>query len=216
MRVNANVDARGLLLKMQRGYKKLGYAVANGINDTAKTIQAETRAEVARKFTLRGAKGAFVVRQAAVIKPFASAKAGRPFAEIAVGKRERLLLAQFEEGGKRQPFKGAKVAVPITGGPARPTFESSVVAQLRLSRLRLRPDPRDPRRLIGSQGTYTVPGIGLFQRLGPGRRNSRLVYAFDPDVQLPKRLAFRQLWRQRAEALLDDNIEKHIKKELLR
>lgn len=216
MEIRSSVDARGLLLKLEKGQRKLAYAVANGINDTAKTIQGETRTAVAEAFTLRGSKGEFLKRQAAIVKPFASAKSGRPFAEIAVGRKERLLLGQFERGGKREPFVGKRVAVPITGNPARPTFSSPVVANLRIKRLGLKPDPRRPGQLIGRQNTYTVKDVGIFQRLGPGPRNSRLLYAFDSDVQLPKRVQFTALWRKRAEALLDDNIDRRIKRELLR
>lgn len=215
MEIKTKVDARGLLLKLNNGQRKLAYAVANGINDTAKRIQQDTREEVKREFTLRGQKGAFVLRQAAIVKPFANAKQGRPFAIIQLGKRDRLLLPQFETGGEKKPIKGKNVAVPLTGTPARPTFGASVPKEYQFSQLRLKKQKKG-NRWVGRMDTYLVPGVGVFKRLGPGKRNSRLIYAFDADVPVPKRLAWTALWRSRGERYLDNAIDDRIRKEVVR
>ena len=108
-----------------------------------------------------------------------------------MGQRARLLLGEFEAGGERKPFKGKSVAVPITGGPARPTFESPVLEALRFKALRFRRAPGSrggKKRYVGTLRTYIVPEVGVFQREGPGQ--SKLVYSFEKDVRLKPSLGF--------------------------
>jgi hypothetical protein len=70
----------------------------------------------------------------------------RAWSEIAMeapagrGRFDRRLLGPlFETGGIRTPlWPGAKqIAVPLTGGPARPTFASQITPALTFSRMRL-------------------------------------------------------------------------------
>lgn len=200
MRIAVHVDPALLLLRLRNGEKRLAFAVVNAINDTAKLIQKAERERVEERFTLR--KPDFVLRQAAVIKPFASVGQGRAHAEISVGQKPRLLLSQYEVGGERKPFKGKSVAVPVIGGPARPSFEQPVpeALQFRRLRFRLRPAGATKRRVrksqegqarvrYGEQGTYLVPGVGVFQR-PQGAEGSRLIYAFVQGEELPRKLDF--------------------------
>lgn len=191
-----DVRAAAVLGGLRNSEKRIGYAVVNAINDTAKLIQKEERRRVGRQFTVR--KTDFVMRQAAVIKPFASVAEKRFEARIAVGQKPRLLLSQFEAGGERRPFTpGAQsVAVPITG-TARPNRQSSVPAQLHVKALKLRRIARVGGRrrkkgerapIEGLQGTYVVPSVGIFQRLG--RQRSRILYAFKRGLRLDRRLGF--------------------------
>lgn len=91
MRIDLQIDSAPLVLRLQNGQRRLAYAVVNAINNTAKRIQAVERRRVEEEFTVR--KKDFISRQAAVIKPFANVQQGRPYAEIGVGQKPRLLLS---------------------------------------------------------------------------------------------------------------------------
>ena len=67
------------MLRLRNGQRRLAYAVVNAINNTAKRIQEAERRRVEEEFTVR--KRDFLRREAAKIKPFASVKQGRPYAE---------------------------------------------------------------------------------------------------------------------------------------
>lgn len=126
MILDLQVDTTQLLLRLHNGEKRLAYAVVNAINQTARRIQEAERDRVRREFVVRRVD--FMMREAAVIKPFASVKDARPFAEVAVGDKQRLLLSKFEKGAERTPMTpGAKsVAVPLLGRPARPSIAGPV------------------------------------------------------------------------------------------
>jgi hypothetical protein len=134
MQINLTVDTKQLDQFVGMAPRKLAYACANAINATAERIQADIREHTARSFTLRPKTREFMLRQAAILKPRASVRDGRPFAEISVGQKPGLLLPQFETGGARRPFVGKHAAVPIIGG-ARPTWESSVSPELTFKRM---------------------------------------------------------------------------------
>jgi hypothetical protein len=205
VRINVNIDNTRLLSRMRNAEKRMAFAVVNAINSTALKIQEAEKARVLEDFTVR--KKEFVLRQAAIIKPFASVGKAIPYAEIAVGQKDRLLLSQFEIGGERKPFKGKRVAVPIIGHAARPVFSQPVPKALQFTQLHFtltRPkgvEPAEPgkrrRRTkkskgeavrFGAQDTYLIPGIGVFQR--KGHAASQLLYAFVAGEALPKKLAF--------------------------
>ncbi len=204
MRIDVRIDGTALILKLRNGERRLAFGVAKAINDTALRIQTREVADVRRTMTVR--RRTFIARQAAIIKPFANAKQGRPYAEIAIGTPPRLLLSVFERGGVREPFKGKKVAVPLTGEAARPTFQSSVTPALEFRRLRLsktRPSggltkKGKQRRKRGGLGvrfglehTYQIPDVGVFQRKPGGA--SKLLYAFVKAPRLRPRLRFVEI-----------------------
>lgn len=221
MQITVSIDATRPLALLRNGGKRMAFAVVNALNHTAKEIQAGERAQVKQAFTLR--KPDFVLRQAAVIRGaaggsgFANVKQGRFEVRISVGQRPRLLLSDFEAGGQRKPFKGKNVAVPITGGPARPSFRQSVPDAFTFRGLSLRrvtPRGQQKRRRRtqvkfqasvtrtgkvqwkGAHRTFLLtqtkkaPKGGVFQRVGPGRDDIRLVYSFQPSARLDRRLRF--------------------------
>ncbi len=140
MRIDLQIDSKELVLRLDKGQRRLAYAVVNAINKTAKRVQREEQWHVRSRFEIRQPKFFFGSLErpggvAARISPFASVGKGKAYAEVAVqapagrgafGKRT--LLPLFERGGLRVPTgRGSKrVAVPITGGPARPTFSSQI------------------------------------------------------------------------------------------
>jgi len=221
--VTISIDAAKPIALLKNGGKRMAFAVVNALNNTAKEIQRGERARVQSQFTLR--KRDFVLREAAVIRAaaggsgFASVSQRRFEARISVGQKPRLLLSGFEAGDLRRPVKGKNVAVPITGGPARPSFGSSVpkpftFAGLSLRRVTPRGQQKRKRRTqitlaahISSRGTVQWKGAhrtflltqtrkapkgGVFQRVGPGRDDIRTVYSFKPPSRLDRRLRFIQ------------------------
>lgn len=220
MRISVSVDASQLILKMEKGQKRLAFGVASAINKTALRVQRAERTKVKRSFTVRQEQ--FVLRQAAIIKPFANAKQGRPFAEISVGQRPRLLLSIYERGGTRKPFKGRRVAVPITGSAARPEFDDPVPKKLRFTQLRFRKTrpagftkSGRVRRKPGGKGirfglerTYLVPEVGVFQRGEDGK--AELIYAFEPPPRLKRRLGFVVTARRVATRWFGEEMEREL------
>jgi hypothetical protein len=124
--VHLDYDDSELLQRMRNGEKKTVYVVVNGINNTLLRAQSAIQAHVRQSMMVR--KPEFVLRQAAYISPssFASVPRGQLWGEVAVGQKERLLLAEFEEGGQREPFKGKNMAVAVVGQAARPAWSASV------------------------------------------------------------------------------------------
>lgn len=225
LRIDADVDASGLIRKLALTEKNVAFATVNAINDTLKQVQDLARQNLRDRFTLR--KPDFMLRQAAIIRPFANIRQARPFGEVAVGQKARLLLSTFEEGGEKRPFKGKRVAVPITGSPARPTFGAPVPQEYRVSALRLRKQKAKPRGRAGvetvtsmegvwrgQQRTYMIPDIGIFQRFGPGKADTRLLYYFDSDVPLPRKLGFLAMAKSQGQALFRANLESRLVKEV--
>lgn len=217
MRIDVQIESKDLVLKLDKGHKRLAYAVAQGINDTAKLIQQVEREAVEDEFTVR--KPEFILRQAAIIDPFASPRKGLAYAEIRVGQKKRLLLPQFEEGGPRAPQKGSKsVAMPVVGSAARPSWQQSVPTALRFTRLGLRRRPKpagtadasdgqepEVKIYLGRAGTYQLPGVGVFQRR-EGQKESELIYSFLQGEQLPQKLHFVE----RAKDVADRWFARHV------
>jgi len=219
--VTISIDAAKPLALLRNGGKRMAFAVVNAVNNTAKEIQRGERSRVQSQFMLR--KRDFVLREAAVIRAaaggsgFASVSQRRFEARISVGQKTRLLLSGFEAGDVRRPAKGKNVGVPVTGGPARPTFASSVskpftFAGLALRRVTPRGQQKRKRRTQvtldasftrggkvqwkGAHRTFLLtqtkqaPKGGVFQRVGPGRDDIRMVYSFKPAMRLDRRLRF--------------------------
>jgi len=209
MRIDLQIDSAPLVLRLQNGQRRLAYAVVNAINNTAKRIQAVERRRVEEEFTIR--KKEFIRRQAAVIKPFANVKQGRPYAEIGVGQKPRLFLSAFERGAERKPFtQGARrVAEPVVGGPARPRFTQPVSPELRIRKLRFDRTKTGRRRAgVTRTKTYLVPEVGIFQRVGPAA--TRLVYAFTRGKKLEPRLRFVATAKKESDRWFREEMEKEV------
>lgn len=184
MRIDLQIETLPLFERMDKGQRRLGYAVVSAINATAKRIQKAEFEEVRGAFQIRRPTFFFGTEArpggtAARIKPFASVKQQRPFAEIAVQAPEsrgavsrRTLLPYFEEGGPRPIFTpGARrVAIPIVQQAARPSWPSLVPQQFTFAGMRMvayrggkkvaRPDVRagrQDRSLFGTEGRHALP-----------------------------------------------------------
>ena len=229
MKLTVDVKEASALLVLRNGGKRVAFAVVNALNSSIKAAQKGEQANVDRKFTVR--KSEFVRRQAAVIKlegkgsGFASVGVGRYEARMQVGEKKRLLLSAFEKGGSRRSAmtatgfvpKGKSEAVPVTGGPARPSKQASVPDAFTFTGLRFSKRQAGKGRLVrdfdgskhksrrkasvmgtgdvafkksgtqykGQHRTFILlrtaraPLGGVFQRVGPGRDDIRLVYSFE-------------------------------------
>ncbi len=207
MRIDLQIDSTPLVLRLRNGERRLAYAVVNAINNTAKRIQTAERQRVEEEFTIR--KKEFIQRQAAIIKPFASVRQGRAFAEIGVGQKPRLLLSAFERGEERKPFtSGAKlVAEPVVGGPARPQFAEPVPPELRMARLRFDRTKTGRRRIgVTRTRTYLVPAVGIFQRIA--QEATRAVYLFTKGKRVKPRLRFVQTAEKEAAKWFHEEMER--------
>lgn len=219
-----DVRAAGLLSGLRNAEKRMAYAVVNALNRTAREIQAAERKKIEATLTVR--KKEFILRQAAVIKPFASVKKGIMSATISVGAKPRLLLAAFEAGENRRGQKALRrlgesgVAVPVIGG-ARRNKRSIVPETLWIAKLKLRKYPRaGPKRqgisqprISGLLGTYLVRQVGIFQRFG--KSATRMLWAFVPQVSKAKKFEFiktaLRVADQRFVANLQDEVVKTLK-----
>jgi hypothetical protein len=209
MRINFQIDSAQLVLRLQNGQRRLAYAVVNAINNTAKRIQNAERLRVEEEFTVR--KKEFIRRQAAIIKPFASVRQARAFAEIAVGQKPRLLLSAFERGTERKPFTPAaqRVAEPVVGGPARPRFSQPVTPELRIGKLRFDRTKTGRRRAaVTRTKTYLVPKVGVFQRIA--KVTTRAVYLFTKGKKLAPRLHFVETAEKEANKWFREEMEREV------
>jgi len=150
-------------------------------------------------------------REAAIIKPFASVKQGRPYVEISVGKKPRVLLSLFERGATRKPAtSGARrVAEPVVGGPARPEFRRPVTPEFKLRRLRFDRTSTGKRRAgVVATKTFLVPSVGIFQRIGEGA--ARAVYLFTTGKRLRPRLRFVKTAERVAQKWFREEMEREV------
>jgi len=147
--IDVKVDASNLLLRMQKGQKKLAFAVEHAINKTLLRAQTAVYAHEKKEFIIRnpafffGTPGRLGGVGGRLLK--SSVAKGRAYGEISVGassisSQRRLLLSGFEEGGPRKPATpGAKTsAAPILGRPARPSINRPVPPQYTFQGLNFR------------------------------------------------------------------------------
>ena len=209
MKIDLQIESTQLVLRLQNGQRRLAYAVVNAINNTAKRVQEVERRRVEEEFTVR--RKDFIRREAAIIKPFASVRQARAFAEIAVGQKPRLLLSAFERGAERKPFTPAarSVAEPIVGGPARPQFSAQVTPELRVGKLRFDRTKTGRRRVgVTRTKTYLVPKVGIFQRIA--KETTRAVYLFTRGKKVEPRLHFVETAEKEANKWFREEMEREV------
>jgi hypothetical protein len=200
MRIGVNFDPSQLIAKTAREERRLAFNCAEALNKTALAGQAAIRAHMltifhTRTTTKRNRK--WLLEQ--VKLKFASAKKGLAFAELYLETRQRLLLAAFETGETRQPFVGKNVAVPHAEvARAGGSIAGEVVPALTFKGMKLKEHTtatgkrqfKGAARTFGIQQSKQAPLGGVFQRVGPGRGDIRLVYSFKRAFQLRKVLGF--------------------------
>ena len=208
MLITTVIDIMPLVDATARSQKRLVYSVVQGINATAKKIQEVERAHLATVFTLRTpASKQFMERNVAIIKPFASVKQGKLYADITVATKTRLLLSKFESGEQRPAFKGKLIAQPVAGSPARTSFAAPVAAQYTFKAMKLKAKNviGGGKRYEGAGGTFTVATVGVFVRLGPV---VKLIYGYARTQKLKPQLRWAVTARSTADRWLTENIRK--------
>ena len=194
VKINLNMDVARLITRFERMEKPLVFAAVNTINGTARDIQEAEKDEIKRDVTIR--RPAFTLREIAIIKPFANVKQGRLFAEVSVGRKKRSLLAQLVDGGVKE-HKGKNVAIPVTGGAARPTFQTAqefppLVQQLRFKKPRRKRGGKPGAKVIlqGPDGTFLIPGVAIRKREGD---HIQTLIVYKPVVRIPKTVRWREI-----------------------
>jgi hypothetical protein len=164
--------------------RQKAYAISNSINATMKLIQERQRLKIQEDVTVRKSK--FILRQIAIIKPFARPTVGRMWAMIRIGQKKRLRLSQFEEGGSQHPELGANIAIPIVGG-ARPSQRESVPPGMYLSRLNLHRQGSQLRGTSPMGPVFVIKNRGVFIREGGAIKT---LYRFVASEDIQRRLHF--------------------------
>lgn len=172
MRFDIQIDASALKARTLREQKNLAYSTSQALNAVAKDAQAAERAHLDRTFHLR--RAGFMYRLIKIFQ-FSNARQGIPFVEIGVDGKSRVLLGIFERGGAREPFKGRNVAVPITGGEARPSEMSTIPGEFTFQKMKFRKHvtANGQTQWKGESGTFLIPNVGVFQRTGQLSKTSR-------------------------------------------
>ncbi|MCI0620296.1 MAG: hypothetical protein L0387_01240 [Acidobacteria bacterium] len=192
MKINVKIDTKALKATTQREARRLAFSTAQALNETAKEVQTAERVQLDRTFQVR--KAGFIYRLIKITS-WASARQGRPYAEVAVDNtKKRVLLSTFEEGGVKEPAKGKHVAVPITGEAARPSFASTIEEGLTFKGMKFRKHvtKRGKVQWKGRRGTFIIPDLGVLQRTAGKAKSSiaRVIYSFQNRPKLKAVLNF--------------------------
>ncbi|MFI5244615.1 MAG: hypothetical protein ACHQQR_05265 [Gemmatimonadales bacterium] len=197
-------DPRALVTRTAREEKRLAYNCAEALNNTAKAAQEDMRIRMMQIFQLRATTKRdrhWLLEQ--IKLTFASVKKGVIFAELYVQPRARLLLAGFETGAMREPFVGKDVAVPnVADARAGGSVAGEIQPQFQFGKMRLKAVTviarthadttqfKGANRLFLLKSTKREPLGGVFQRVGPGKDDIRLVWSFHRAFKLREVLQF--------------------------
>lgn len=205
MKIDVKFDTSALRELTPRVQKNLLYSTVQGINDTAKQVQAAERQELAKQLVLRTPNTArFLTNNVAKIT-FASVKQGRVFGEVAINsKSKNLLLSALAVGGvRREPVRGSVIAQPITGAAARPSKSSAVSKPLTFVSMKLK---KVGDGYKGKSGTFTIAGDGVYKRLN--KDEIEKIYDFRREQVIRKELAWVDIARKVVDGNIVDNIAK--------
>ena len=174
-----DVRATGVLFMLRNGEKRMGWTAAAAINKTMDNIQAAQRLQVQRVFNVR--KSEFLKRQAAIIKPRATATS--LWSRVRVGSKKGLLLPLFEAGASRLPQKAVRaagenaVAVPKLGGPARPSIAEIIPEPMWVQRIGLKKRLSSKATKGSGVITFLVPGKAIMRRVvGAAKEAAQVLY----------------------------------------
>jgi hypothetical protein len=204
MKIDIKFDTRQLATTSLREQKRLAYNTAQSINNTGKVAQQKIRDHITQVMRLRSSTKRdrkFILEQ--IKLSFASVKKGQVYCELYIAPKARLLLGAFETGEDREGFVGKNVAIPNpelarVGGQ----FSGGIRKDQTFKALKLKPVRVTPRtktdteqfkganRSFGLKSTSKHPLGGVYERVGPGRDDIRLVYSFHQSFKLHEILHF--------------------------
>lgn len=229
--INVKFEPVGFKEVSEKVSRNIAFSCVQGINDTLKDIQKRERIELAQELMLRTPNSKkFLENQVAKIS-FATlnqnAKGGaRAYGEVYInkvggGKKGGvLLLNALAVGGiKREPAKGSVIAQPITGSPARPSAGSSIAKSLTFTQMKLKKTKtakvggsgtsgagNADVGYKGKNGTFTIAGSGVYQRIGSGKNDIRMIYDYRDRQVIGKELDWYDVANQVIERQLMNNI----------
>jgi len=219
MLIKTRLDISGALALTDLILRKIPYATNNALGRTARELVQVERDEL---------KVEFQVRKQFILNRVQVTKWPRPeslWTQVSINKNVQggeLLLTMFEDGGEKTPEAGSEIAVPLTGGAARPTFAQTVRPSLLYKALGMQRHTTELGKIQykGDRRTFVIPGVGIFQRNSGKRRGSRakpgdasgrdesgatLIYSFKRSVPLRAQMHFvrtaREFVLQRFEAV---------------
>lgn len=192
MHIKTEIDISQVAKLSKTVLRQLPYALNNAITETAKLVVAAGQFEIRRELTIR--KNFLPMR----FKVLQYSRVTNLTAVIGIDANVAgapLLVGFFEEGGEKLPSRGPELAVPITGQPERPVFAESIPSSLQYQNLLIQQGK-------GQKKTFIVPGIGVFQRIGPygrvwnkttrrmetvNKAATQILYAFKASAPLHKK-----------------------------
>lgn len=201
-----SVDATPALNYVANTVRQLPFATATALNQTAKDAQVAIQQSIASQFVLRQPRW---ILQGVKIEQFVK-KSSAQFAITIRLDPSRQLLAKFETGGSKEATDPARpVAIPSSA--IRPAFSLQAPRGLYPSALGLTPyhqiasgfktralhtTARGLVVLRGKQRTFVLDaseGVrvpGVYQRVGPGRHDIRLIWTYRGGIPIPQREFF--------------------------
>ena len=218
MHVQIKTNAAAINRTLAGNIKKMNQAAKAALSKTVLQVQHAERIELNREFTIR--KAAFMRNRVKIFR-FPKATPDGLVAVIGINSKVKgspLLLAAFEDGGKKSPVQGSRIAIPITGGKARPAFRKGVPPSLRIDRLNFHKNKGGIP--VGARRTFILPTrqgeYAVFQR-GPGGRsrgpdlNISPLYIFRNHVPLKKRMQFVKIATDIAEFALPRHFARYMR-----
>jgi hypothetical protein len=178
---SVDVDISQVVRLTEKVIRKMPFVLNDSITEVAKLVVAAEQDQLRKDFTIRKdfLTGRFKVLQ--------YSRTSDLTAIVGIDNNVQgspLLLGFFEEGGEKLPT-GPELAIPLTGGAARPTFAMGVPTALLYKNLQISMQVKGQTAIFpGLQNTYLVEGVGIFQRTD---KKSELIYAFKRSAPLRPR-----------------------------
>lgn len=210
MLIKTELDISGALALIDLIVRKIPYATNNALTRTAKELVQVEKDELKTEFQIRKQ---FILNRVQITK---FARPDDLWTRVAINQNVQggeLLLTMFEEGGAKLPQLGSELAVPLTGGAARPSFPQTVRPSLLYKALNIQKHVTALGKIQykGDRRTFVIPGVGIFQRNSGRKGNSRakrgsasgrdesgatLIYSFKHDVPLRAQMHFVRTARE--------------------
>jgi len=187
--INLSIEIKPKPRLTKQAAKQMPFALSLAIRSTAEDARKAEYTRMGRVFTVRRPRWVF---KSIKHKPQASKRQGADMhSKLAIdppgGLKRADILAKFERGGQKTARQAPMLSVPIEARRAK----SGIITRANRPEALGFPKGRRSTRQKGRKRTYLVPRVGIFQRVGKGKRaRSRLLYHFERSVPIPKTLGF--------------------------